>query len=431
MQEAPLFHHVRVTVIDSAGCGEAVNRKSDYPKDIGVNSISNASQIEPINAPALVSLGLDRIPGLEDMKMTPRSGSVEVNGTYGVLTPTFVGNGSTEGHQALMGHITERPFMFFDQTGFPPDVVDLVKITIAELVDREVEIVRYPGTDDVNGVRFINTPGIGDKHVASKNTNGPLVIPIYASSDSLIQIALHQDVIPQEQIEEIGKAVRTAVDQQGYQIGRIIMRPFVDDPDQVDGPFKRVSKDRRDYGMDPDEQTVVDYLQELKISIGGVGKAASMLNYSGFDKSKVHKLDSDEARIQRIIADWEDHSDNSPCFSFDNLVELDEKYGHRRKPKEWVRHFNMIASYIAQGMLAMADDDLWIITADHGNDPTHENHNNHTNEMVPVFAYSPRMKRAVNLGIRESYADVAQTVAENFRMDGKLRHGDSFLKKLL
>ncbi|OGG25657.1 hypothetical protein A3E42_04965 [Candidatus Gottesmanbacteria bacterium RIFCSPHIGHO2_12_FULL_40_13] len=431
MAEAPLFSRVRVTVIDAAGCGEALNRQQDFPLDIGVNSLSNASQIEPVNAPALQSLGLTLLPGLENMRTIPRQGSVEIKGAYGVLTPTFKGNGSPEGHQALMGHIVENPYLLFDKTGFPQEVVDLVRDTVSEVMDRKVEIVRYPGTDDVNGVKFINTPGIGDRHYASKEGDGQLVIPIYASSDSLIQIALHEGVVPYEKIKEIGKAVRKAVNEKGFRIARIIMRPFEDDPDQKDGSFRRVSKHRIDFGVDPDELTLIDFLKEVGIPIHGVGKAASMLNFHGFDEELIFKLDSDERRMESIVADFADYSDLGPAFSFDNLVGLDELFGHRRKAKEYIDHFNMLAKYIAQGMLAMAKDDLWIITADHGNDPTQHKHNNHTNEMVPIFVFSPKIKKSINLGARDSYADVAKTVAENFRIADKIKNGKSFLRELI
>lgn len=179
------FDRVRVTIIDGVGCGEASDTRSDYPDDAGVNSLSNASQVEPLDAPALESMGLGHIDGLEEMQIVLGKLDIDrVNGAFGSLDPTSKGNGSPEGHQGLMGHIVEDPYLLFDKTGFPPEIVDLVRDTVATVLGQQVEIIRYLGTDDVNGVKFINHPDIGLVHVASSKEEGPLQIPIYASSDS-------------------------------------------------------------------------------------------------------------------------------------------------------------------------------------------------------------------------------------------------------
>ncbi len=407
--ERPVFRNVRMTIIDGAGC----------------DSILHASQVEPLNAPSLQSLGLLMIAGLGGIRTKVKE-DVKVCGAFGSLTPTFIGNGSPEGHQALMGFIVEKPYLYFDKTGFPNEIVNLVEDTVAHVIRRKVEVVRYPGTDDVNGVRFINYPGIGDAHLASGRKKGKLLLPMYASSDSLIQLALHLEVAPQELIEKIGKAVREMVDKEGYRIARIIMRPFKGES----GFFERVSEGRRDYGVDPDGDTLIDYLAEAGIPVFGIGKAASMLNYHGFNPQNIQKLRTDEERMKAIVADFSLRSKDIR-FSLDNLVGTDELYGHTRKPKEYSQHLAMIALFIGQGMLAMTADDLWIITADHGNDPLEKSHNNHTRENVPLFAYHPRMKGPINFGVGASYADVAATIADNFGISNKIKNGESFLKDLL
>jgi phosphopentomutase len=417
-----------VTIIDGAGCGEAINRRPQYPIDIGVNSIFNASHVEPIKAPGLQSIGLSQVPGLESLQIKTEE-EISVRGASGSLTPTFAGNGSPEGHQALMGHIVEKPYLLFDKTGFPPEVVQLVEQAVAFVTERRVETVRYPGTDDVNGVKFINCPGIGDRHFASGKAKGPLIVPIYASSDSLIQIALHLDVVPQEMIEKIGKAVRSEVDRQGFRIGRIIMRPFIGGP--APGSFTRDSTGRRDYGVDPDGPTLIDYLADTGIPVCGIGKAAGMLNYRGFNKDNISKLKDDQERMQAIKTATENHGDTPVSFGFDNLVGTDELYGHTRLPVEYSHHIAMLDTWIVRTMAAMTDKDLWILTADHGNDPTQTKHTNHTNEMTPVLVYSPKIKHPVSLGVRNSFADVAKTVADNFGIADTIRHGVSFLRELL
>jgi phosphopentomutase len=428
--ERPIFKNVRVIIIDGGGCGEALNRRSEYPKDVGVNSLSNASHVEPLDTPVLQSMGLRNVPGLENVITSQTKGTVKVRGAFGALTPTFKGNGSPEGHQALMGHIVKESFRVFDETGFPLEIVDLVEDTIATVMKRPVEVVRYPGTDDVNGVKFINQEGIGDAHLASGKGEGPLIVPIYASSDSLIQIALHRAVVPQDQIEKIGKAVREAVDRENLRIARIIMRPFVGGP--TPGTFTRVSSDRRDYGVDPDGPTLIDHLSEAGVIVHGLGKAASMLNYHGFDPKNIQKLATDEERLSAIISSTADYNnDSNTHFSLDNLVGTDELYGHPRKPVEYSRHIAMIDSQLAKGMNEMSDKDLWIITADHGNDPTQTLHNNHTNENTPILVYSRTMQQPIDLGVRFSFADVAKTIAENYGIADKIPNGISFLKELV
>lgn len=420
-----VFDRVRVTIIDGAGCGEAQSRKDQYPQDAGVNSILHAANAKPLDVPTFASLGLRHIPGLETLNM--RESDVPLRGAFGAASPCHTGNGSPEGHQALMGYNVTIPYLYFDKTGFPPHIVKLVNEIASKVLKRETYIVRYPGTDDINGVKFINHPGIGDIHVRSHTNGGPLAIPIYASSDSLIQIALHQEVVPQMQIEEIGKEVRAAVNKLNLRIARVIVRPFMGGP--LAGQFKRVSGDRKDYGVDPDGATLIDHLKDANVPVYGIGKAASMLNYHGFVMENVRKLGSDEERLQAIL---EDLSENTvPHFSFDNLIGTDELYGHTRKPAEYSAHISMIDTYVAKGLQLMKPNDLWIVTADHGNDPTQSLHTNHTNENVPIMVYSPRMKKAVNLGLRNSFTDIASTVAENFGIRNVFEDSKSFLTELL
>lgn len=422
-----VFDRVRVTIIDGAGCGEAQSRKDQYPQDAGVNSILHAASAKPLDVPTFASLGLSLIPGLESLNMVQSKSPPPVIGAFGAASPCHTGNGSPEGHQALMGYNISTPYLYFDKTGFPPHIVQLVKDISSQILKRETYIVRYPGTDDINGVKFINHPGIGDVHFASHTSGGPLAIPIYASSDSLIQIALHQEVVPQVQIQEIGKKVRAAVDTLKLRIARVIVRPFIGGP--LAGQFKRVSGDRKDYGVDPDGPTLIDHLNSINLPVHGIGKAASMLNYHGFKMENVHKLGSDEERLQAILKDISENT--TPHFSFDNLIGTDELWGHTRKPAEYSTHISMIDTYVAKGLRLMKPNDLWILTADHGNDPTQSLHTNHTNENVPIMIYSPLIKKSINLGLRNSFTDIAATVAENFGIHNVFEGSKSFLTELL
>src|SRR3989338_4687540 len=290
------FDRVAVAVMDGVGCGTPDDVKEKYQEDEGANSLGNASSVTPINAPGLQKMGLEFIPGFQGLKAANPISHDQVRGAYGALTPTFAGKGSPEGHQALMGLVNQIPYLTFDKDGFPDCVVREVEEAAAKVIGRAVKIVRYPETDDVNGVKFINTSGIGDVHLASKDQGtGELLLPIYASSESLIQIAIHQGVLPQEVIEDVGKAVRAAI---SPQILRVIMRPFIGDRP---GSFTRVEEDRRDYGLDPSGPTVLDHLAEQNIPVYGIGKTPDMFNQRGFSPTRIEKGHDDRERIQSLI----------------------------------------------------------------------------------------------------------------------------------
>lgn len=242
----------------------------------------------------------------------------------------------------------------------------------------------------------------------------------------MVQIAIHQDVLPQAMIEQIGMVVRKKVlDEKRRRVGRVIMRPFTGKP----GNFERVSADRRDYSMDPDGSTLVDHLTNSGVKVLGIGKTASMFNGQGFREGASLKLHDDAERVRenlRIIRE-----DARRGLIFTNLVGTDELYGHTRKPAGYLGHISAMSGVLGEMMQAMDERDLLIVTSDHGNDPTQRRHSNHTRERVPVVAFHPGMRRPVELGIRGTYADVAATIAEILEVEDKLSHGKSFLRELV
>ena len=294
------FDTIAVTVLDGVGCGEAADCPETYPEDRGTNSLLHASDHARLDAPALQSMGIDYIPGLEDMRVGKPTPLHAVRGAYGALEPTFAGKGSPEGHQALMGYEVQKPYLYFDKTGFPPNLIHAIEQEISRLLGRPVQVIRYPGTDDVSGTVFIEYPSIGPVHLSSTHHDTPLKLPVYASSDSVIQIAIHQEVLPQETIENIGRTVREKVcDALGYRVGRVIMRPFIGTP----GNFERVSADRRDYAVDPDGPTIIDALTDSGIPVYGIGKAPDMLNHRGFPEGSTQKFSDDFERL-KAIKEW-------------------------------------------------------------------------------------------------------------------------------
>ena len=427
------FDKIAVVVLDGVCCGEAADTKERFPEDTGANSLLHAAQRERLDAPALQHMGIKYVPGLEELPLSPPLPYDYIRGAFGALEPTFPGKESPEGHQALMGHEVKKPYLLFNKTGIPADVIHDIEREVQAIVGREVEVIRYPGTDDVSGTTFIDHPMIGPLHLQSKDSSGPLKLPVYASSDSVVQIAIHQEVLPQEIIERIGRAVRENVlNALGRRVGRVIMRPFTGSP----GSFTRISEDRRDYGVDPDGETVIDHLTEAGIPVFGIGKAANMFNNRGFPDGHSQKFSTDAQRLAEVLAHMRNMKEE---FIIANLIETDELYGHRRDPHGYIRHINMLSSTLGTITQAMTDRDLLMVTSDHGNDPTHtacaneptKPHTNHTRERVPLLASSPRIRKPIDLGIRKTYADVAATIAENFDIEYELIQGNSFLQKLL
>mgnify|MGYP001594656932 CR=1 FL=1 len=421
MEEEMPFDRVALVVVDGVGCGPAHDTASNFPRDLDSNSLLNASRVHAINAPGLQRMGLANIPGLEGINTMNR---VPIEGAFGAMEPNFTGNGSPEGHQALAGHIVEDPYQLFDETGFPTELVEIVRAAAQSVLRREVEVVRNPGTDDVPGIDFIARTG--ECHLESLDPSKPFRLPIYASSDSLVQIALSQDVVPQATIRAVGEAVREALDRSSFRVARVIMRPFIGGP----GTFERVSKDRIDFGVDPDQPTLIDHFTKAKIPVWGVGKAPSMFNGRGFQKERIFKGADDKDRIERVAAWFDVTARTTSGFMFANLVATDELWGHPRKPKEYVEHLNGVSGVLEDIQSCMTPRDLLIVTSDHGNDPTQTKHRNHTRERVPLLVFSPGITGPVNLGIRGSFADLAATFAENFGLRDKLKTDTSFLDSL-
>lgn len=411
-------------MVDGVGCGTPDNVGETYPEDEGANSLVNASSATPINAQALQRMGLEYVPGLEGLNVATKTPHELIDGAYGSLRPTFVGKGSPEGHQALMGHKVETEYFTFDKEGFPDCVVRQVEEAAAKVIGREVKVIRYPGTDDVNGVKFINTEGIGNVHLASKDSaTGPLKLPIYASSESLVQIAGHLEVLPQEVLEAIGKAARSAI---SPQILRVIMRPFRGDSP---GNFVRDEDGRRDYGLPPSGPTVLDHLCEQGTPVYGIGKTPDMFDKRGFAPQRMEKGHSDEDRLSILINHFRQRGNGAGLY-FLNAISTDMKYGHPRNPGGYIRHIEMISEHLRELLEAMTFRDLLIVTSDHGTDPTHKTHTNHTYENVPLLVAGPSIRGAVDLGRRETYTDVAATIADIFRV-AKTYGGRSFLNQLV
>ncbi|GEM_PF-6854183 len=371
-------------------------------------------------------MGLETIPGLEDLKLVRETAWRNVRGAVGAIEPIFAGNGSPEGHLAMMGHRVRNPYRLFNRTGFPPELIARIEHEVEQVVRRPVKVIRYPGTDDINGETFFNHPDIGNVHYQSRDRSQPFFLPVYASSDSLVQVALHLDVLPLTMMEDVARAIRTrALTGEFANVARVILRVWEGEP----GKFERVSKFRKDFGVDPDGLTLIDHLAEKGVEVFAVGKAAEMLNDRGFAEGRVKKGDTDDERIMEVERRMREEPGDGLVFA--NLKYTDEKSGHKRNPALYVDHVEAASRGIAAVTRAMGHRDLLIVTSDHGTDPTHPGHTNHTRERSPLVVYSPLFTGPIELGVRSSHADVAATLAEIFGVEDRMSEGTSFLRELI
>jgi phosphopentomutase len=386
------FSRIIVIVLDSAGIGE-LEDAADYG-DEGSNTIGNIARQVPLQLSTLRQLGLDRLVDL--------GGPAPVKpprGAYGRMAEASAGKDSVTGHWEMMGVVLDRAFPVFPQ-GFPKEV-------IAEF---EKRIGRGTlGNYAASGTRVIED--LGPEHI---KTGKPIV---YTSADSVFQIAAHEDVIPiEEQYRINGIAFDLVVS--GIGVARVIARPFVGEP----GSFKRTGN-RRDFAMLPTAETVLDRLTAAGTPVVAIGKINDLFAGRGILRS-VH-TESDDNGMDVIGRELEA---TRKGLIFANLVDFDTVYGHRNDVRGYAANLERFDARLRHLLPRVREDDLLIVTADHGNDPTTPS-TDHSREHVPVLVTGPRVKADVALGTRKTFADLGQTVAENFDV-GPMQHGTSFLASL-
>lgn len=386
------FSRIIVIVIDSAGIGE-LEDAGEYG-DEGSNTIGNIARQVPLQLSTLRQLGLDRLVDL--------GGPAPVKpprGAYGRMAEVSAGKDSVTGHWEMMGIVLARPFPVFP-SGFPKDM-------IAEF---EKRIGRGTlGNYAASGTRVIED--LGPEHM---KTGKPIV---YTSADSVFQIAAHEDVIPiDEQYRINGIAFDVAVG--GFGLGRVIARPFVGQP----GSFTRTSN-RRDFAMAPTAETVLDRLSAGGTVTVAIGKINDLFAGRGITRA-VHTTSDDEG--MDVIGRELETTKNGLIFA--NLVDFDTVYGHRNDVRGYAANLERFDGRLRHLLPRLREDDLLIVTADHGNDPTTPS-TDHSREHVPVLATGPRVNNDIALGTRKTFADLGQTIAENFGV-GQMPHGTSFLPLL-
>ena len=389
-----MYKRIIILVMDSVGIGHA----SDAEKfnDEGSNTLGHIeSTAGLIHCPTLRSLGLANIADI-------KTDETPVMGAYGKMEEVSTGKDTTSGHWEMMGHPVTVPFpTFYD--GFPKELM--------ETFTKETGY-GYLGNEVASGTEIIERLGV--EHM---KTGKPIV---YTSADSVFQIAAHEDVIPLEDLYRMCEITRNKVCVGDYYVGRIIARPFIGKP----GHFVRTSN-RHDYSRMPEHRMVQQELQAAQIPTVAVGKIGDIYAHVGWDESYPTKSNAHGMNVVPYLLG----SSFERGLMMVNLVEFDSLYGHRRNVEGYKRAIEAF-DYQLSGLLPLLkDDDLLIITADHGNDPTWHG-TDHTREHVPLLAYSPSMKGAIDLGLRYSFGDIGQTVLANFGLS-PYAVGTSFLKDIM
>jgi len=287
-----------------------------------------------------------------------------------------------------MGVITSKPFKTF-LNGFPKELID----EIEKLSGRKVI-----GNCVASGTEIIKE--LGDRQIET----GELII--YTSADSVLQIAAHEEVIPLDELYDICKKVRELTLKDEWKVGRIIARPYIG----TNGNFER-TPNRHDYALDPAHETVLDILKNNNYDVISIGKIADVFNNCGITKSIKTKDNLDG--INKILEEM-DNNFKGLCFA--NLNDYDSKYGHRRNPIGYAEALKEFDNYVPNIIEKLNDDDLLIITADHGNDPTYKG-TDHTRENIPVVFYHNNIKESKKIADLESFAKIGYTVLENFNLD--------------
>ena len=389
-----MYKRVIILVMDSVGIGHAPDAAKF--NDEGSNTLGHIeSTAGLIHCPTLRSLGLANIADI-------KTDETPVMGAYGKMEEVSTGKDTTSGHWEMMGHPVTVPFpTFYD--GFPMELMDTFTKETG---------YGYLGNEVASGTEIIERLGV--EHM---KTGKPIV---YTSADSVFQIAAHEDVIPLEDLYRMCKITRNKVCVGDYYVGRIIARPFIGKP----GHFVRTSN-RHDYSRMPEHRMVQQELQAAQIPTVAVGKIGDIYAHVGWDESYPTKSNAHGMNVVPYLLG----SSFERGLMMVNLVEFDSLYGHRRNVEGYKRAIEDF-DYQLSGLLPLLkDDDLLIITADHGNDPTWHG-TDHTREHVPLLAYSPSMKEAIDLGLRHSFGDIGQTVLANFGLS-PYAVGTSFLKDIM
>ena len=385
------FKRIFLIVLDSLGVGEAIDAKKW--NDEGSTTLGHILEYNPIDYPNLEKMGFLNLVNFKSIDKT--------DSYYTKAHPKANGKDTLTGHLEMMGIRTLIPFKTFTETGFPKEL-------IAELEKRWNR--KIIGNKNASGTEIIKE--LGEEQM---NTGSMIV---YTSADSVLQVAAHEEVIPLEELYKDCEIARELTKQDKWKVGRIIARPYTGTKDN----FVRTGN-RRDYALDPVSDTVLDNLKESNYDVIAIGKISDIFNGCGITKT-THTGNNLEGI--KLILDTEKEDFTGLCFA--NLNDFDSKYGHRRDIKGYAEAIKEFDNYLPEIKSNLTNNDLLIITADHGNDPSFRG-TDHTRENTPVIIYSPSFKDPKHLKELDCFSDIGATISDNFKVKAPTV-GKSFLGKL-
>ena len=383
------YKRIFLIVLDSVGIGGAIDEKKFG--DINVNTLLHTLEVTNGKLPHLEKMGLMNLINNQDS---------ESDSYYTRAICQSCGKDTLTGHLEMMGVLTTKPLKTFTETGFPKELIQ----ELEEKTGRKVI-----GNISASGTEIIEK--LGKEHMET----GAIIV--YTSADSVLQIAAHEDIVPLNELYKICEIARNITLKDEWKVGRIIARPFIGQP----GNFTRTAN-RHDYALNPPSKTTLDVLKENNFDVLAIGKISDIFNNCGITKS-VKTKDNLDGILKIEEATKEDFT--GLCFA--NLNDFDSKYGHRRNPSGYMNALLEVDNNIDNIKNNLNDDDLLIITADHGNDPTYQG-SDHTRENTPVLIYNKNFKNPTRLPNLKTFADLGATIADNFNLSSFL--GTSFLESL-
>ncbi len=373
------FKRIFLIVLDSVGVGEC-NDASEYG-DQGSNTLKHIIDSTGVELTHLSALGIKNL--IYDKK-TPATGY------YTKALPQSKGKDTLTGHYEIMGLILKKGMDTFET--FPKDLMD-------EIIKKTGHT--YIGNKTSSGTEIMNE--LGTKHMKTKS------LIIYTSADSVLQIAAHEDIVPLDELYNVCKIIRKVLDESNYNVGRVIARPFIGSF----GKFTRTTN-RHDYPALPPSLTTLDYLKDAGLKVHAVGKISDIFGYQGI--TDTYKTTSNADAITKIT-NIQKKDFTGLCFA--NLNDFDSLYGHRRDVLGYAKALKEFDNYLPYIMQELNEDDLLMITADHGNDPTYTG-TDHTRENIPLLLYSKRFKGSGRLEDLETYAYIGKTILDNFKVANDL-----------
>ena len=393
------YKRIFTVVIDSLGIG-AMDDAEKYG-DIGVNTLGHiAESVDRLNIPNLQKLGIANLCKLKNIEPVAKP-----LGYYGELKETSVGKDTMTGHWEMMGLNIDKPFQTFTETGFPKELIDELEKRFGH---------KIVGNKSASGTEILDE--YGEHEIATGD------VIVYTSADSVLQICGNEETMGLETLYKYCEIARELTMKDEWKVGRVIARPYIG---RKKGEFKRTSN-RHDYALKPYGRTALNVLKDSNFDVISVGKINDIFDGEGItesnkSKSSVHGM---EQTIEIADRDFK-----GLCFV--NLVDFDALWGHRRNPKGYAEELEKFDLNLGVLLGKLREDDLLIITADHGNDPTYIG-TDHTRERVPFLAYSPSMKESGKLETASTFAVIGATIADNFEVEmPENTIGTSILEKLI